>query len=83
MTGSFWRTVLLLLAGILPLMIAYYTLSFGAILAPAFVDLPLLLLDALVVGLLALTMAGSNAVAARHAAAVKGCDLRPEPARPA
>ena len=83
MTGSFWRTVLLLLAGILPLMIAHYVLSFGAILAPAFVDLPLLLLDALVVGLLALTMAGSNAVAARHAAAVKGCDLRPEPARPA
>ena len=32
------------------------------------------------VGLLALTMAGSNAIAARHAAAVKGKDLRPEPA---
>lgn len=81
MAGSFWRTVVLLLAGVLPLMILHYALSFGAIFAPAFVDLPLLLLDALVVGLLALTMAGSNAVAARHAAAVKGCDLRPVPAR--
>ena len=80
MTGSFWRTVLLLLAGVLPLMIVHYALSFGAIFAPAILDWPLLILDALVVGLLALTMAGSNAVAARHAAAVKGKDLRPEPA---
>ena len=48
---------------------------------PAIIDGPLLLLDALVVGLLALTMAGSNAVAARHAAAVKGEDLRPDPAQ--
>src|SRR5690606_37262807 len=79
MAGSFWRTVLLLLAGVLPLMIAHYALSFGAIFAPAILDWPLLLLDALVVGLLALTMAGSNAVAARHAASVKGCDLRPSP----
>ena len=80
MAGSFWRTVLLLLAGVLPLMIAHYALSFGAIFAPAILDWPLLIADALVVGLLALTMAGSNAVAARHAAAVKGKDLRPEPA---
>ena len=80
MAGSFWRTILLLLAGVLPLMIAHYALSFGAIFAPAILDWPLLLLDALVVGLLALTMAGSNAIAARHAAAVKGKDLRPEPA---
>lgn len=79
MAGRFWRTVLLLLAGVLPLMILHYALSFGAIFAPAILDWPLLLLDALVVGLLALTMAGSNAVAARHAATVKGCDLRPEP----
>lgn len=80
MAGSFWRTVLLILAGVLPLMIAHYALSFAAIFAPAILDWPLLILDALVVGLLALTMAGSNAVAARHAATVKGADLRPEPA---
>ncbi|WP_447953364.1 hypothetical protein [Sphingopyxis chilensis] len=81
MAGSFWRTVLLILAGVLPLMIVHYALSFGAIVAPTIIDGPLLLLDALVVGLLALTMAGSNAVAARHAAAVKGEDLRPDPAQ--
>lgn len=80
MAGSFWRTVLLLLAGVLPLMIAHYALSFGAIFGPAILDWPLLILDTLVVGLLALTMAGSNAIAARHAAAVKDEDLRPEPA---
>ncbi len=57
MTGHFWRTVLLSLAGVLPLMIAHYSLSFGAIFAPAILDWPLLLIDALVVGLLALTMA--------------------------
>ncbi|MBB6427724.1 hypothetical protein [Sphingopyxis sp. JAI128] len=73
--GSFWRTVLLILAGALPLMIAHYALSFAAIFGPATLDGPLLLLDALVVGLLALTMAGSNAVAARHAAMKKGLDL--------
>lgn len=81
MAGSFWRTVVLMLAGVVPLMIVHYALGFGAIFAPAALDWPLLLLDSLVVGLLALTMAGSTAVAARHAAAAKGRDLRPEPAR--
>ncbi|HEY0598275.1 hypothetical protein [Sphingopyxis sp.] len=78
MAGHFWRTVLLSLAGVLPLMIAHYALSFGAIFAPAFLDWPLLLIDALVVGLLALTMAGSGAVAARHAAKARSTSLLPE-----
>lgn len=79
--GSFWRTVLLILAGVLPLMIAHYALSFAAIFGPALLDWPLLLLDALVVGLLALTMAGSNAVAARHVTMKKGIDLATGAAR--
>jgi hypothetical protein len=78
MTGHFWRTVLLSLAGVLPLMIAHYALSFGAIFAPAILDWPLLLIDALVVGMLALTMAGSGTVAARHAAMAKRVDLLPD-----
>lgn len=71
MAGSFWATVVLTVAGVLPLMVLHYALSFGAILGPAFLDWPLLILDTLVVGYLALAMAGAGAIAARRAAARK------------
>lgn len=77
MSGHFWRTIGLTIAGVLPLMVAHYALGFAAIFAPSVFDWPLLILDALVVGGLALTMAGSAAVAARHAAAAKGTMLTP------
>ncbi|MDZ3832581.1 MAG: hypothetical protein U0S50_12320 [Sphingopyxis sp.] len=75
MLGHFWRSVALLIIGALPLMALHYALSFGAIFAPAALDWPLLILDSLVVGLLALTMVGAMTIAARHAARVKGIDL--------
>lgn len=69
MAGSFWRTVGYMLAGILPLMALHYGLSYLAIiLTPAWLDWPVLIIDALVVGLLACTMAGSSYIAARRAA---------------
>ena len=75
MNGHFWRTVVLTIAATLPLMIVHYALGFGAIFAPSAFDWPLLLLDALVVGGLALTMAGGTTIAARHAAGAKGIRL--------
>lgn len=75
MAGHFWRTMLLLIAGVIPLTLLHYALGYGAIFAPVSLDWPLLLVDALIVGLLALTMAGSGAVAARRAANAKGVDL--------
>lgn len=69
MAGSFWRTIGYMLAGILPLMALHYGLSYLAIaLTPAWLDWPVLIFDALVVGLLACAMAGSVYVAARSAA---------------
>ncbi|WP_428629876.1 hypothetical protein [Sphingopyxis sp.] len=79
MRGHFWRTITLMIAGVLPLMMAHYALSFGAIFAPALLDWPLLVIDALVVGMLALTIASSSTIAARHAAATKGVSLTPGP----
>lgn len=76
MAGSFWRTVGYLLAGILPLMALHYALGYLAIaLTPTWLDWPVLVFDALVVGLLACTMAGSGYIAARSAAARKNIDL--------
>jgi hypothetical protein len=76
MTGSFWRTLGYLVACILPLMVLHYALGYLAIaLTPTWLDWPVLVIDALVVGLLACTMAGSGYVAARSAAARKNVDL--------
>lgn len=75
MAGSFWWTIALTIAGVLPLMIVHYALGFGAIFAPALLDWPLLILDALAVGFLALTMTGASTIAAQHAAGRKGVDL--------
>jgi hypothetical protein len=57
-------------------MALHYGLSYAAIaLTPTWLDWPVLIFDALVVGLLACTMAGSGYVAARSAAARKNVDL--------
>lgn len=78
MAGSFWYTVALIITGVLPLMIVHYGLSFAAIFAPAILDWPLLVIDAVAVGFLALTMAGASAIAAVHAAGRKNVDLTGE-----
>ena len=76
MAGSFWQTLGYLVACILPLMALHYALSYLAIaLTPAWLDWPVLVIDALVVGLLACTMAGSGYIAARSAAARRNVDL--------
>lgn len=75
--GSFWRTVGYLLAGALPLMALHYAFGLGAIGRPAWLVWPMLALDAGVVGLLALTLAGANYLAARDAAARRGVPLAP------
>jgi len=76
MAGSFWRTLGYMVACILPLMTLHYGLSYAAIaLTPSWLDWPMLIFDALVVGLLACTMAGSGYIAARSAAARRKVSL--------
>lgn len=79
MHGSFWYAVGLFIAAFLPLMILHYGLSALAILTggPA-LDWAVLALDAVVVGFLALNLAGATAYAARHAANRKNVALLPE-----
>lgn len=79
MAGSFWRTIGYLIGGVLPLMAVHYGLGYLAIkFTPAWLDWPVLALDALVVAWLACTMAGSGFLAARHAAQRKGVSLTGE-----
>ena len=78
MSGSFWRTVALIVAGVVPLMALHY----GGLLAigrPAPVVWAIMAFDSLVVGFLSLTMIGANAVAAQRAAERKGVSLMPSP----
>ena len=75
MAGSFWWAIALMIAGVLPLIVVHYALGFGAIFAPAIFDWPLLILDALAVGFLALTMTGASTIAAQRAARRKAVDL--------
>lgn len=77
MAGHFWCAFALLVAGVLPLMIVHYALVFAAVFSPAMLDWPLLLADSLVVGYLALTMAGAGTIAAKRAATAKGVGLLP------
>lgn len=78
MHGSFWRTVVLFIAGTLPLMAVHYALGYAAIHfgAPAF-DWTLMAVDSIVTGFLALTMAASSVAAVRHAAERAGLSLLP------
>lgn len=77
MAGSFWRTLGYLAAGALPLMAVHYLLGYGAIGRPEWLVWLMMGVDAIVVGMLALTMAGAGYLAARHAAARNGVALRP------
>jgi hypothetical protein len=74
MAGFFWRSVALLLAGTLPLMALHYAALF-AIGKPEAVVWTVMALDSVVVGFLALTMIGANAVAAMRAAEARGVSL--------
>jgi hypothetical protein len=78
MRGSFWYAIALLVAGFLPLMVPHYGLAIAAMKwAPVWLDWVLMIIDSLVVGFLALTMAGSAALAAGHAARRTDIDLAP------
>lgn len=74
--GSFWRTVGYVLAGAVPLMLVHYALGYGAIGRSDVIVWLMMTADALVVGFLALTMAGSSYLAAQRAAARSGVALR-------
>lgn len=78
MHGSFWRTVVLTIAGVLPLIVLDYALGYAAIYfgASAF-DWTLLIVYSVVTGFLALTMTGSTVAAVRHAAEKSGLSLLP------
>ncbi len=79
MQGSFFYSVGLFLAGVLPLMVVHYALSAAAIITggPAF-DWTIMAVDSAVVGFLALSMVASSVIAARNAASRKGVSLLPE-----
>jgi len=76
MKGFFWRTVALFVAGTLPLMALHYAGLF-AIGRPEWVVWAIMVFDSFVVGFLALTMVGANAIAAMRAAEAKGVSLLP------
>jgi hypothetical protein len=78
MQGFFWRTVALFLAGTIPLMIVHYG-SLVAIGKPEGLVWALMAIDSFVVGFLALTMVGGNAVAAMRAAEARGLSLMASP----
>ncbi|WP_019516549.1 hypothetical protein [Sphingomonas sp. Mn802worker] len=78
MAGSFWRAVVYLLAGVIPLMALHYALGLGAIGRPSALVWVMLALDAIVVGCLALTMSAAKYVAARDGAMRKQVSLLPE-----
>lgn len=78
MQGSFWHALGLMITSMLPLMALHYGLAIVAVMAlPDGLDWAAMVVDALVVGLLALTLTGSSAYAALHAARRQGIDLLP------
>lgn len=79
MHGSFWQSLALWFAGVLPLMILHYALAIAAIVAlPPALDWLAMLIDSIVVGFLALTLVGGSVIAARRAAEKKGISLLPQ-----
>ena len=79
MHGSFWYALGLFVVGFLPLMIPHYGLAILAVLVlPTSLDWVAMAIDSLLVGYLALTMAGATAYAAIHAAERRGVDLLPQ-----
>lgn len=78
MHGSFWRTVALMLAGAIPLMVLHYALGYAAIfIGSSAFDWSLMIIDSVVTGFLALTLTGSYVAAARHAAKKQSVSLVP------
>lgn len=78
MQGSFWHALGLMITSMLPLMALHYGLAIVAVIAlPTGLDWAAMVADAFVVGLLALTLTGSSAYAALHAAKRRGVDLLP------
>ncbi|ONF95892.1 hypothetical protein SPHI_18180 [Sphingomonas jeddahensis] len=68
MAGSFWRTVGYTVAGTVPLMLLHHALGYGAMGRADWLVWVMMVADALVVGLLALTSAGVAYLAAQRAA---------------
>lgn len=68
MAGSFWRTIAYTLIGAAPLMALHYALGYGAIGQPVPLVWVMMAVDALVVGMLALTTNGAGYLAAQQAA---------------
>lgn len=78
MQGSFWHAVGLMITSMLPLMALHYALAIVAVMAlPTGLDWAAMVVDAFVVGLLALTLTGSSAYAALRAAKRRSVDLLP------
>jgi len=78
MRGSFWHAVGLMVTGMIPLMAVHYGLAIAAVVVlPDVLDWIAMVIDAIVVGFLALTLAGSTGYAAIHAAQRKGAGLVP------
>ena len=77
MSGHAWRTALYMAAGILPMMAVHYALGLGAIGRPFAVALAMQVVDAALVGWLALTLNAPLWFAAKRAAEAKGVSLLP------
>ena len=75
MAGGFWRTVGYMVAGTVPLMSLHYLLGYGALGRPEPLVWAMMAVDALVVGVLALTTSGAVYLGARHAAERRNIDL--------
>ncbi len=77
MAGSFWRAVVYMIAGFLPLAALHQALNILPVGAPAWVVWLAMVLDSLVVGFLALASTGAIFLAARHAAERRNLALIP------
>jgi len=77
MLGYFWRAFAYYVTGMLPLLVLHYALGLGAIGRPEWLVWPMMIIDALVTAMLALTLTGNMWFAARYAARAKGVSLLP------
>lgn len=75
MHGHFWRAIAYLAAGVIPLMIVHYAFALGSIGRPEWLVWPMLIVDSIVVGFLALTMTAPGWFAAKRAADASGVQL--------
>lgn len=77
MRGYIWCAVGYAFAGALPLIVLHYALGYAAVGLPVAWAAAILVVDALVVGILTLTINGSAWLGAWHAARDQGVSLRP------